>query len=77
MGQVTLKVYATLDRKIREMERLAQEVRDLGVGLPVVEMNSRSVLCSVEALRCGISDLVGVLNEQPRGKLRGIKPKKS
>ena len=61
MADGSLKIYSDMDKRIREMERLAEEVRDLGAGLPVVEKNSRSILCSVEALRYGISDLVGVL----------------
>lgn len=62
--ETSLKTYCELDQRIGELERLAQEVKDLGQGLPVARQNARSILSAVQNLRYGISDLVEALDSK-------------
>lgn len=55
--------YREMDQRIQEIERLAQELRELGKGLPVVESNARGILSFTHLLRFGISDLVAVIEQ--------------
>jgi len=47
-----------MNAKIMEIERQINELRNLGVGVPAVEKNTRSMLNCIYVLKFGISDIV-------------------
>ncbi|MDF1590811.1 MAG: hypothetical protein P1P89_04780 [Desulfobacterales bacterium] len=48
--------------KIAEIELRINELRDLGIGLPAVEKNTRSMLNYIYVLKFGISDIFDMEN---------------
>ena len=55
-------LFKDMKQKIDEIERLVQELKTLGKGLPVVEKNARNILSFTHALKFGISDVADVLD---------------
>jgi hypothetical protein len=55
-------LYREMSERVREMERLATELRELGRGLPVVERNTGAILSLTRILGFGISDLADALD---------------
>ena len=50
-----------MKKKIDDIEKAAQELNELGKGLPVVEKNVRAILSITHALKFGISDVAEVM----------------
>ncbi|KPJ77511.1 MAG: hypothetical protein AMJ54_07870 [Deltaproteobacteria bacterium SG8_13] len=46
--------------KITQIESRAQELQQLGKGLPAVEKNARDILHTVYVLKFGISDIADI-----------------
>jgi hypothetical protein len=61
MGPDLLK---DMERKIREIERLVLDLKEMGRDMPVVEKNTRSILSFTHVLRFGISDVAGMLDRE-------------
>jgi len=61
MGPDLLK---DMERKIREIERLVLDLKEMGRGMPVVEKNTRSILSFTHVLRFGISDVAEMLDRE-------------
>ncbi len=54
----------TMGEKISEIHRLAEELKELGEGMPVVEKNARCILGFTHALKFGISDVVEIMDNK-------------
>jgi hypothetical protein len=52
------RLLTEMDARIKGIENLAGELKDLGKGIPVIEKNARCILSFVFALKFGISDVV-------------------
>ena len=53
-----------MKKKISEINQLAEELKEIGKGMPVVEKNARCILSFTHALKFGISDIVEVMDNQ-------------
>ena len=51
-----------MKKKIDDIEKAAQELNELGKGLPVVEKNVRAIVSITHALKFGISDVAEMMN---------------
>jgi len=51
-----------MNAKIEEIEMRINELRNLGVGLPAVEKNTRNMLNCIYVLKFGISDIIDTEN---------------
>ena len=49
-----------MKQKIEEIERLAIQLKEMGRGMPVIEINVRAILSFTHVLRFGIADPAGV-----------------
>ena len=52
--------------KTEEIERLVIELQELGSGLPVVQKNVRAILSLTYVLKCGISDVAEITDDEGR-----------
>ncbi len=52
-----------MEARIEGIENLAEELKDLGKGIPAVEKNARCILSFIFALKFGISDVVDLESE--------------
>jgi len=55
-------VLKEMKKKIDEIERVTNELKALGTGVPVVEKNVRVIMSITHALKFGISDVAEVMN---------------
>jgi hypothetical protein len=55
-----------MSEKIQTIERLILELKDLGQGMPVIEKNACSILSFIYVLKCGISDVAEITDEERR-----------
>jgi hypothetical protein len=55
-----------MSEKIQTIERLILELKDLGKGMPVIEKNAGSILSFIYVLKCGISDVAEITDEERR-----------
>ncbi len=58
MSGKNTRLLTEMDARIKGIENLAGELKDLGKGIPVIEKNARCILSFVFALKFGISDVV-------------------
>ena len=58
MSGKNTRLLTEMDARIKGIENLAGELKDLGKGIPAVEKNARCILSFVFALKFGISDVV-------------------
>jgi hypothetical protein len=56
-------LYRAMADKIVQIEQLAQELKEMGQGLPVVEKNARCILSFTHALGFGITGPAQVLED--------------
>ena len=59
-----INLIKTMKKKISEINQLAEELKEIGKGMPVVEKNARCILSFTHALKFGISDIVEVMDNQ-------------
>ena len=57
------RLLTEMEARIKGIENLAGELKDLGEGIPAVEKNARCILSLVYALKFGISDVVDLESE--------------
>jgi len=62
MNQDDVAALKEMKKKIDDIERAAQELNELGKGLPVVEKNVRAIASIIHALKFGISDVAEMMN---------------
>jgi hypothetical protein len=55
-----------MSKKIEEIERLVLELKELGKEMPVIEKNASSILSFIYVLKCGISDVAEITDENRR-----------
>ena len=54
------KVLQQMNTRIKKIEDLALELKQLGKGVPVIKKNAEIILSTVYVLRFGISDIVEI-----------------
>lgn len=52
--------------KTEEIERLVIELQELGRGVPMVQKNVRAILSLTYVLKCGISDVAEITDDEGR-----------
>ena len=54
------EILKEMNTRIEQIEKQAMELQELGRGLPVIEMNMRTILGTVYVLKFGISDIAQI-----------------
>jgi hypothetical protein len=50
-----------IDTRIKTIKKVAQELKELSVGIPAVDRNTERILASVKMLEINISDVLDVI----------------
>jgi len=50
-----------IDTRIKIIRKVAQELKELSVGIPAVDRNTERILASVKMLEINISDVLDVI----------------
>jgi len=50
-----------IDTRIKIIKKVAQELKELSVGIPAVDRNTERILASVKMLEINISDVLDVI----------------
>ena len=59
-----INLIKAMKKRIEEINRLTEELKVIGKGMPVIEKNARCILSFTHALEFGISDIVEVMDNQ-------------
>lgn len=59
-----INLIKAMKKRIEEINRLTEELKVIGKGIPVIEKNARCILSFTHALKFGISDIVEVMDNQ-------------
>ena len=56
-----ISLIQAMGAKISEIHQLAEELKQIGHGMPVIEKNTRCILSFIHALKFGVSDIADVM----------------
>jgi len=59
-----ISLIKSVKKRIEEINRLTEELKEIGKGMPVIEKNARCILSFTHALKFGISDIVEVIDNK-------------
>lgn len=59
-----ISLIKSVKKRIEEINRLTEELKEIGKGMPVIEKNARCILSFTHALKFGISDIVEVMDNK-------------
>jgi len=59
-----ISLIKSLKKRIEEINRLTEELKEIGKGMPVIEKNACCILSFTHALKFGISDVAEIIDNQ-------------
>jgi len=59
-----ISLIKSVKKRIEDINRLTEELKEIGKGMPVIEKNARCILSFTHALKFGISDIVEVIDNK-------------